>query len=41
VEKAGRVENPYSMPYEHIDIFYCRGLKQPLAQLWPKLKLWD
>ncbi len=41
VEKAARVEHPYSMPYEHFDVFYCRGLKQPLDELWPKLKSWD
>ena len=28
------------MPYEHFDIFYCRGLKMPLAELWPKVKNW-
>ena len=31
-EKVGRVEHPYAMPYNHIDIFYCRGLKLPLAE---------
>jgi hypothetical protein len=41
VEKVGRVEHPYSMPYEHIDIFYCRSLKQPLAEIWPKVKSWN
>ena len=41
VEKVGHVDNRYSMPYEHIDVFYCRGLKQPLAELWPKVKAWD
>jgi len=41
VEKVGHVDNPYSMPYEHIDVFYCRGLKPPLAELWPKVKSWD
>jgi len=41
VEKVARVEHPYSMPYEHFDMFYCRGLKQPLRELWPKLKNWD
>jgi 4-amino-4-deoxy-L-arabinose transferase-like glycosyltransferase len=40
VEHVGRAEHPYSMPYEHIDIWYCRGLKEPLPQLWPKLKNW-
>jgi hypothetical protein len=41
VEKVGRVEHPYAMPYEHIDVFYCRGLKQPLAEIWPKVKSWN
>jgi hypothetical protein len=33
--------HPYSMPYEHVDIFYCQGLKQPLAELWPRVKNWN
>jgi hypothetical protein len=41
VEKVGRVAHPYSMPYEHIDIFYCRGLNVPLAQVWPQAKRWN
>jgi 4-amino-4-deoxy-L-arabinose transferase-like glycosyltransferase len=41
VHKAGHVEHPYSMPYEHFDIYYCRGLKQPLRDLWPRVKNWD
>jgi len=41
VEKVARVEHPYSMPYEHFDIFYCRGLKWPLKDVWPKVKNWD
>jgi len=41
VEKAGHVENPYSMPYEHIDIYYCRGLHGTLQELWPRVKNWD
>ena len=40
VEKVARVEHPYSMPYEHFDVFYCRGLKTPLKELWPKVKNW-
>ncbi len=40
VEKVGRVENHYAMPYNHIDIFYCRGLRAPLADAWPKVKRW-
>ena len=41
VQKVARLEHPYSMPYEHFDVFYCRGLKQPLSELWPELKNWD
>jgi Dolichyl-phosphate-mannose-protein mannosyltransferase len=41
VRKAAHVSHPYSMPYEHIDIFYCQGLKQPLSEFWPKVKHWD
>ena len=41
VEKVGTVYHPYSMPYEHFDVFYCRGLKQPLSQLWPQVKNWN
>jgi hypothetical protein len=40
VEKVGHVEHPYAMPYNHIDIFYCRGMKQPLAEVWPTVKNW-
>jgi hypothetical protein len=38
VELAGHVGHPYSMPYEHFDVFVCRGLREPLAELWPELK---
>jgi hypothetical protein len=41
VRKAGRVEHPYSMPYEHFDIYYCQGLKRPLGEVWPTVKNWD
>jgi hypothetical protein len=41
VEKAGHVEHPYSMPYRHFDVYYCTGIKVPLAELWPKIKSWD
>jgi 4-amino-4-deoxy-L-arabinose transferase-like glycosyltransferase len=41
VEKVAGVSHPYSMPYEHFDVFYCRGLKQPLNQIWPQVKNWD
>lgn len=41
VEKVASVYHPYSMPYEHFDIFYCRGLREPLKELWPQVKNWD
>jgi len=41
VERVASVYHPYSMPYEHFDIFYCRGLKQPLKEIWPQVKNWD
>ena len=41
VELVGSAAHPYSMPYEHIDIYYCTGMKTPLQELWPKLKNWD
>ena len=28
------------MPYEHFDIFYCRGFKYSLSDYWPKVKNW-
>lgn len=40
-EKIAAVYHPYSMPYQHFDVYLCRGLHLPLAQLWPKLKNWD
>jgi len=41
VTKVGSVYHPYSMPYEHFDLFYCTGMKTPLAELWPRLKHWN
>ncbi|MFZ0962599.1 MAG: glycosyltransferase family 39 protein [Terriglobia bacterium] len=41
VEKVASVYHPYSMPYEHFDVFYCRGLRQPLKDIWPQVKIWD
>jgi len=40
VEKVARVEHPYSMPYQHFDVFYCTGIKEPLKNLWPRIKKW-
>ncbi|MGA7613574.1 MAG: glycosyltransferase family 39 protein, partial [Thermoanaerobaculia bacterium] len=41
VEYGGHVEHPYSMPYQHFDIWVCRGLKMPWSELWPKIRKWD
>jgi MFS family permease len=41
VKRVASVYHPYSMPYEHFDIFYCRGLRQPLKEIWPRIKNWD
>lgn len=41
VEKVARVDHPYSMPYEHFDVFYCRNLKWPLKDVWPTVKNWN
>jgi hypothetical protein len=41
VTKAASVYHPYSMPYQHFDVFYCTGLKQPLNRMWPQVKRWD
>ncbi|HEY4561394.1 MAG TPA: glycosyltransferase, partial [Thermoanaerobaculia bacterium] len=38
VELAAHVQHPYSMPYEHFDVWVCRGMREPLAQVWPRLK---
>jgi 4-amino-4-deoxy-L-arabinose transferase-like glycosyltransferase len=41
VQKVASIYHPYSMPYEHFDVFYCRGLKWPLKEIWPQVKNWD
>jgi 4-amino-4-deoxy-L-arabinose transferase-like glycosyltransferase len=41
VQKVASVYHPYSMPYEHFDVYYCTGIKEPLAELWPQVKNWD
>jgi len=41
VRKVAHVSHPYSMPYEHFDVFYCRGLTRPLNEIWPQMKNWD
>ncbi|HEY0782701.1 MAG TPA: glycosyltransferase family 39 protein [Thermoanaerobaculia bacterium] len=38
VRLAGHVEHPYSMPYNHFDVYVCRGLRMPVSELWPLVK---
>ena len=33
--------DPYGMEEENGPIVLCRGLKQPLSEMWPRLKLWN
>lgn len=38
-EVAGRITTPYAMPYEtNQPIYVLRGLKDPLAKVWSKVK---
>lgn len=39
VTQVGETDAPYAMPYEnHQPIYVLRGLKEPMAVLWPSLK---
>jgi hypothetical protein len=39
VKLAAVFRNPYAMPYENnVRIYICRGIRAPLAALWPKLR---
>jgi hypothetical protein len=38
VELAGRVSHPYSMPYQHFDVWVCRRPKVSLREIWPRLR---
>ena len=41
VEKVGTVKHPLSMPYQHFDVYLCRGAKfGTLEKVWPKIKRW-
>jgi len=42
VEKVGTVYHPLSMPYQHFDVYLCRGAKfGTLEELWPRIKRWN
>ena len=38
VEYGGHVEHPYSMPYQHFDVWVCRKAKVSLREIWPRLR---
>jgi hypothetical protein len=38
VQVAGRMDNPWSMPYEHRNIYLARGRKANLSADWPDFK---
>ena len=39
VRLAAIFRNPYAMPYENnLRIYVCRGIRRPLAVLWPQLR---
>jgi hypothetical protein len=40
--RAAVFTSPYIMPYEdHMPIMVCRGIKKPLAQIWPAVKHYE
>ena len=41
VEEREAVGEKYSMKYENFTILVCRDLKEPLPQLWKRLKHWN
>jgi 4-amino-4-deoxy-L-arabinose transferase-like glycosyltransferase len=41
VTAMGQVGTKWSIPYEHFTIYWCRGLKAPLKDIWPQVKNWN
>jgi hypothetical protein len=41
VQVGPTLNNPYAMQEEHYTILVCRGSKLPLAEAWPRLKVWN
>ncbi len=41
VEQVGDHSHPWGMAEENRPIYLCRGLKRPLAEMWPDLKHWN
>ncbi len=40
LEEFDRTSHPYAMPEENAPLYHGRGLKMPLAQVWPSVKNW-
>jgi hypothetical protein len=40
IREVDRRHHPYAMPEENGPIFHGRGLKMPLAEVWPRVKNW-
>ncbi len=40
VEKAGRMDDPYTRDIEHFDFYLCRDLAANLGDFWPETKKW-
>jgi hypothetical protein len=41
VQTGPTLNHPYAMQEEHYTILVCRGSKVPLADAWPRLKVWN
>ena len=41
LQEGPTLDPQYGMGEEHYTILICHGLKEPLAQAWPKLKVWN
>jgi hypothetical protein len=41
VQIGPALNHPYAMQEEHYTILVCRGSKLPLAEAWPRLKVWN
>jgi hypothetical protein len=38
VQAEATLDPPYAMDEERYTIYLCRGIKRPLADLWPELR---
>ncbi len=41
VRYGGHVSHPYSMPYQHFDVWVCRRPRVSFAEVWPRLRKLD